>query len=115
MPESQSPLAHTDCWHITCASPWRHSIQRRNLFVTCGSLLSAGCQLIGLLKYVRGSIWGSLGRMFSSPVCSIVTVEKECEGVDVALHEVVQWAQGYFILIILEVFCNSNDSVILYI
>lgn len=33
-------------------------------------------QLIGLLKYVHGSIWDSLGRMFNSPVCSVVTVEK---------------------------------------
>lgn len=72
-------------------------------------------QLIGLLKYVHGSIWDGLGRMFNSPVCSIVTVEKECEGVDVALHEMVQWAQGYFIWMILEVFCNPNDSVILFI
>lgn len=72
-------------------------------------------QLIGLLIYVPGSIWDSLGTMFNSPVCSIVAVEKECEGVDVALHEMVQWAQGYFILMeILEVFCNPNDSVILF-
>lgn len=53
--------------------------------------------------------------MFNSPMCSIVTVEKECEGVDVALHEMVQWAQGYFVLIILEVFCNPNVFQILYI
>lgn len=93
MSESQSPLAHTDCWHISCASPWRHSIQRRNLWYLCYMGVSstlAAWQLIGLLKYVHGSIWDSLGRMFNSPLCSIVTVEKECEGVVVALHEMVQ-------------------------
>lgn len=51
-------------------------------------------QLIGLLKYVHVSIWDSLGRVFNSPVCSIVAVEKECEGVDVALHEMVTGHRG---------------------
>lgn len=73
------------------------------------SSVLAAWQLIGLLKYARGSIWDSLGRMFNSPMCSIITVEKECERVDVALHGMAQWAQGHFILIVLEVFCNPND------
>lgn len=50
----------------------------------------AAWQLIGLFKYAHGSIWDRLGRMFNSPMCSIVTVEKECEGVDVALHKTAQ-------------------------
>ena len=47
------------------------------------SVVAVGClqcgdsvQLIGLLKYVHGSIWDSLGRMFNSAAFSVVTVEK---------------------------------------